>query len=343
MPTHRPNTGTETTAMTGRHIPCGYRSPASLAGLPAGEAVLLGLSGGADSASLLDMLVSSGENVILCHVNHGIRGEEAMRDQHFCGLLAEKYGLEIIVRHIDVPAEAGTTGEGLEEAARRLRYGIFSEIMKERGIKLLATAHNANDNAETVLFNISRGCGTKGACGIPAVRRFGDGFIVRPLLRVGRREIEKYCSENLLEYVTDSTNLDANYSRNRIRLNVIPELERINPDFISAVTRFTDSVSDDTEWTEREAEAFLSAHDGGFGREDLSLLPRPVTVRIISKAAASCGAKPEKKHIDALMSALADGSTAAVTMPGSVIGSIGRNGRITFVFDKREKKKRTEE
>lgn len=208
-----------------------YRSPHRLADLPKDTSVLLALSGGADSRALLHVLANeakkNGFSLLLAHVNHGIRGEEALRDETFCKALAEQYGLEICILRADVPTLAKDSGKGLEEAAREVRYAYFEGLMKERQISILVTAHHADDALETVLFHLARGSGRKGLCGIAPVRPFGDGVLVRPLLQVPRQAILEYCRQNGLEFVTDSTNSDTSYARNRIRSQVIPVLEEL--------------------------------------------------------------------------------------------------------------------
>lgn len=139
------------------------------------------------------------------HVNHGIRGEEAIRDREFCRGFCRDRGIPFFCLDADVPAMR-QQGESLETAARRVRYGYFAAVMGEQDYPLLAVAHNADDNLETVLFRICRGTGLRGLCGIPPVRAFGSGYLVRPLLGVSREEILRYLGERELSYVTDSTN-----------------------------------------------------------------------------------------------------------------------------------------
>ena len=182
-------------------------SPHALAGLPSDAALLLAFSGGIDSRVLLDLLSDlqkkNGFRLVLAHVNHGIRGDEALRDRDFCQKMAAEYGYEIRFLDADVPALAEQHGTGLEEEARRVRYDFFADLMKREGIPLLVTAHHADDNLETMLFRLCRGSGLRGLCGIPPVRRFGDGFLVRPMLAsgLGREEIERYAAEKHLSYV----------------------------------------------------------------------------------------------------------------------------------------------
>lgn len=196
--------------------------------LKGGECVTAALSGGADSVCLLLVLNDLKERYSLkldaVHVNHCIRGEEADRDEQFCRKLCERLGVELTVKRIDVPAIAAEKKQSLEEAARNVRYAVFAE---HSAGGLTATAHTASDNAETVLLNLARGTGLKGMCGIPPVR----DSIIRPLIDVTRQDVENYLKETGQDFVTDSTNLDNDYTRNRIRHNIIPEILRINSGF----------------------------------------------------------------------------------------------------------------
>ena len=203
---------------------------------------LVAFSGGADSRLLLELTVRAlaerdGEDgkrqVIAAHLHHGIRGEEADRDLAFCQRVCAELGVELVWERADVPAMAAESGEGLETAARRVRYEFFQRTMDERGIPVLMTAHHADDNLETVLERLLRGTGTRGMGGIPPIRtmasdcRFPVTVLYRPLLEMTRREILSACEQMGLEYVTDSTNLEDGCIRNRIRHTVIPALEAI--------------------------------------------------------------------------------------------------------------------
>ena len=214
--------------------------------------VVAGLSGGADSVCLLSVLNSLkndfGFNLIAVHVNHGIRGEEAKRDEIFSENYCKKLGIPFKLFSYDCPLEAKKTGEGLEECGRRLRYQSFNSVCPNDNYRI-ATAHNANDNAETVLFNISRGSSLKGACGIPSVR----DNIIRPVLFASREQIEKFCNDNSLEYITDSTNNSDDYSRNKIRHCVLPVLSEINHGAISSFTRFSQNAKEDSDYLEKIA------------------------------------------------------------------------------------------
>lgn len=217
--------------------------------------IVVGLSGGADSTLLTYLLLQKyGAERLLCvHVHHGIRGEEADRDEAFVRAFCAFYKLELSVLKKNIPALAAERGEGVEECARRVRYACFAEAAGESGS--IATAHNADDNAETVLLNLTRGMGPKGACGIPEKR----GNIYRPLLRVSRAEIEFLCAECSLSFVVDSTNKDTAYTRNRLRHNVLPELKAVNPQMTEAVSRFTESMALQQDFIRSQAEALLEA------------------------------------------------------------------------------------
>ncbi|MBO4500915.1 MAG: tRNA lysidine(34) synthetase TilS [Clostridia bacterium] len=193
------------------------------------QSVLLGFSGGIDSSVLFDVLLSLrqkyGFTLYAAHVNHMIRGEESDSDEAFVREKCAGAGVELFCERIDVPKTAKETSRSVELAARDARYAFFEKCVAERGIDRVATAHNADDNTETVLFNLVRGTSLKGLCGIPYAR----GNVIRPLRDCTRQMIAEYAKRFSVSYVTDSTNFIDDCSRNILRLNVIPELRRINP------------------------------------------------------------------------------------------------------------------
>ena len=221
--------------------------PRKLAGLSSDVPVLLAFSGGADSMALLDMMQKEypAAPILLAHVNHGIRGEEALRDRAFCENVAKERGIEIAILDADVPALAKEKGQSLEEAAREVRYAFFAELMEKRNIPLLLTAHHADDHLETVLFRIARGTGLSGLCGIAPIRPFGAGDLVRPLLGFTKQEILIYCKQNDLSFVTDSTNADTAYARNRIRADILPIMEELYTDASHRAVRMSAELSED--------------------------------------------------------------------------------------------------
>jgi tRNA(Ile)-lysidine synthase len=287
--------------------PIGFATPAALAGVAPDTPVLLALSGGADSRALLELLAEAskrdGFRLLLAHVNHGIRGEDAIRDREFCRTLAEHYGMEIALLDVNVPALAAERGQGIEETAREVRYEFFERLMRERGIPLLATAHHADDNLETLLFRICRGSGLRGLSAIAPCRPFGIGSLVRPLLRVSRREIEMLCEARGLEFVTDVTNADTAYARNRIRAEVIPILETLFDAPQGRVAEMTEGLRADEAYLSSVAEDFYEKHltNGTLPRDPLASLASPIRSRVLRLwVEHEIGVEPERVHLQAL-------------------------------------------
>lgn len=212
------------------------------AGISNNSSLIVALSGGCDSVALLHALHSIkldfGFSLSAVHVNHGIRGTEATRDAEFVADFCQKLGIQCDIHNRNILLECEKTGESTELCARRIRYEIFDEYTA-RGY-IVATAHTASDNTETVLFNLTRGTGIKGLCGIPFTR---TGYI-RPILACTRQDTEQYCNANGISYVTDSTNLSDEYTRNFIRHNIIPELKKVNPAIDLAVYSMASQLTD---------------------------------------------------------------------------------------------------
>lgn len=190
-----------------------------------GEAVVAGVSGGADSMCLLHILADIRKelNIKLAavHIHHGVRGDTADRDARFVEEYCKKEDIQFYLYKRDVPTLAKKWGMSCEEAGRKVRYDAFSQVVELMGGQgKIAVAHNADDLAETVLLNLFRGTGIKGLAGIQPVR----GNIIRPILCLTRKEVEEYDSSNNLDYVTDETNLTDEYTRNKIRLDILPAI-----------------------------------------------------------------------------------------------------------------------
>lgn len=232
--------------------------------------VVVGFSGGADSVCLLHILNSIKNEfdyeIVGAHVNHGIRGEEALRDVDFARNFCEKLDVDFKLHSVDCVKKAKENGESVEECGRHLRYDFFYGL-SDCNTKI-ATAHNANDNAETVLFNIARGSTIKGGGGIPPIR----GNIIRPLIYCTRKEIEGYCFENNLQFVTDSTNLCDDYTRNKIRHAVLPVLEDINSEAISNFTFFSSNAREVAGHIQDEASTAIEYAYNGDGTYSVSAL-----------------------------------------------------------------------
>lgn len=219
-----------------------------------GDTVVVGLSGGADSVCLTHWLREnfSGLRLAACHINHQLRGEESDRDERFVEAFCEQEQIPLYRETVSVRERAKALCLSEEECGREVRYTFFEETAQKLEQKMdgrvwIATAHTQTDQAETVLFRLVRGSALKGLCGIPPVR----GRIVRPLLGASREEIEAYCTEHGLSYVTDSTNLSCGYSRNRIRLQVLPELSRINNAAVQHIAKTAGLLAEDEEFLQR--------------------------------------------------------------------------------------------
>ncbi len=278
--------------------------------LEKGAVVVAALSGGADSVSLVRALKSLEETldirVCACHLNHGLRGEESDSDERFCAELCEKLGIPLEKRRVEV-GKLLRPHESVEQAARRIRYEFFEETLRKFGSSVLATAHTASDNAETVLFNLTRGTGISGLCGIPPIRGLGSGCrVVRPLLQCTRAEVEAYLTGLGQGFVTDKTNLSEDYSRNRIRLNVISELEKINPSLQPVIFRMTKILREDDDFLEELSDKALSDASSGRGWDAaaLSRLPKPVKARAIRRILEQGGIEPSALRIRSAMELL---------------------------------------
>ncbi len=281
-------------------------------------AVVAGVSGGADSVALLHLLVSlRSESRIAAltavHVNHSLRGEESLRDQCFVEKLCREWDVPLYVEQYDVAMLAAEQGKGIEEVGRELRYAAFQKAAQAYPSSRIATAHTADDNAETLLMHLCRGSGLHGATGIPPVR----GDIIRPLIACTRKDIETYCLEHCLSYVTDSTNVNITYARNRIRHTVMPQLRMVNSQATEALTRFIEQARQTDRFIDKlTARAIADARtdrDGVYSREVLCSLEEPIR----SSALCRIVKMAEERHIALLLSALEAGS-GAVVLPNGV-------------------------
>lgn len=272
------------------------------------DRVVVGFSGGADSVCLLHLINTYknqfGYNIKAVHINHGIRGEEAERDELFAEGFCEMSGIPLESVRFNCVEEAKKRKESLEECGRRLRYEIFNSLCTENSV--IATAHNANDNAETLIFNMTRGTSVKGLCGIPYVRE----NIIRPILDCSRKEIEGYCSENGLSFVTDSTNLSVDYTRNKIRHEILPVIESINPSFLDAFSSLCDNARAVSDFVSINADALLvdsKTENNTYRREKLlNSHPSLCSEAIVKAYNDFCGESLDRKKIKALSELLKD-------------------------------------
>jgi len=248
--------------------------------LPPGAAVVCALSGGADSVCLLHWLAQRGDlDLRAAHFNHQLRGEEAHRDEAFVRDLCARWSIPLTVGRGDVAAYAKEKGLSTEEAGRALRYAFLRETA---GQALIATAHNSDDNAETVLLNLIRGTGLKGLGGIPPAQN----GVVRPLLTTSREEIEGYLAAHQLPHVEDSTNSDDTYTRNRIRHQVLPLLRELNPGAVRHIDAAAAQALAADRYLDREARrAFVGLGTGpgwvSLPWDTLYRAPPPLRPRLI--------------------------------------------------------------
>jgi len=299
-----------------------------------GQRLLVAVSGGPDSVSLLDVLVRLAAEgalaLVVAHFHHGLRGEEADADALYVQALASRYGLEAVVGRGDVRAEAERMGRGVEAAARRLRHGFLREQAREHSCERIALGHTASDRVETVLLHLLRGSGLWGLRGIPPVRP----PFVRPLVEVWRADTEAYCRAAGLTWRVDRTNLEAGASlRNKIRHELLPLLEaEYRPRAAEAVLRCAEAVDAEMAWTEalvREALGGAVETAAGLARVRLAsirALPDGLLIRVLRHAASEAHGPLwdwSQVHFRALIHAAREGQTGhKVTLPGGLEGRV---------------------
>ncbi len=215
--------------------------------------IIAAVSGGADSIVLLDLLAKEQEafglSIVVAHFNHQLRGVESEGDEQFVAQRARHYGFEFYVERANTAEYSRVTKTGIQDAARKLRYEFFDKLLISSGFDKIATAHHADDNAETILLNLFRGAGVQGLSGIPVYRE--DKKIVRPLLFAQREEIDLYVNAEQLTFRTDSSNAKDHYTRNFIRHNILPPVKKeVNPNLVMTLSRSAELF--------RELEAFLT-------------------------------------------------------------------------------------
>ena len=219
------------------------------------DKVIAGISGGADSICLLFVLLrlkeKIGFDVIAVHVNHGLRGESAKRDERFTETFCREWNIPCIVYHENVKEIAVQKKLSVEEAGRLVRRKAFEEVRVRYGGTKIALAHHQNDNAETMLLNLARGTGIRGLSGIRPV----NGYMIRPLLGINRKEIEYYLKEHQLSYCEDETNAGDEYTRNRIRHQILPMLEeQVNRQAVRHMNETMEQLNQIRDYLEREIE-----------------------------------------------------------------------------------------
>ena len=291
--------------------------------------ILVALSGGADSVALLHLLSERAEKdhflLAACHVNHGIRGEEADRDEAFCYTLCQKMQIPLYTVRVDVPLVAKANKKGLEETARELRYDALGRLKNELGFDFIATAHHAEDHLETVLFHLARGCGTEGLFGILPMR----GDLIRPLLHCQKKDLLSYLSHIGQPFCTDSTNEDTDITRNYIRKVLLPGLQHINPNVAHAFLTTSEIL--------RKDDAFICSF---LPKEtsDLSVLSSlsdPVLARVLRREYQNAGGKGlQQIHVQSLVQLIRQGETGKRICLPCGISAVREKSSLSFVKTK---------
>ncbi len=299
--------------------------------------IIVGFSGGADSSLLLSYLVylrDTEENypeITALHVNHMLRGDEADRDEDFCRNRCAELGVPLETVRVNVPGIMESSGLGAEECARNARYDAFRRMAEKCEGSVVATAHNADDNLETVLFNLARGGGTSGLSGIPPVR---DGYVVRPLLCLSGEEIRNACESMDIPFVVDSTNVQEEYTRNFMRHSVVPLLRRVNPEVAAASVRSGMILREDEDYLRSLAVEAVGEYLPKTGISDsveipraaVAKLPLPVMSRAVMMAvAAVTNVRASSEQIRLCRRLVTDVGTGKVTLPDNVVFEVARD------------------
>ena len=310
--------------------------------LAAGETVLVGVSGGADSVCLLHVLKMLQKELeirlAVAHLNHGIRGEEADRDAAFVKKLCKDWNIPCYIEKEDVPALSKEEGVSEETAGRLARYGFFRKLCIEEGFDKIATAHNRDDQAETVLMRVLRGTGIEGMAGIRYLRQ---DRVIRPILDVEREQIEAYCLENGLSYCTDTTNQEETYTRNKIRHRLLPLLKaEFNPNITAALATMAENMAEDGDFLNGYARRLYQRLNNPtpsnkpvvLDIESLKLVQDSIRNRLFQLAAKDAMGKAytlERCHIEAIASLMEKETGATVDLPKGLRAAV-RYGWLAF-------------
>ncbi|MGE4285782.1 MAG: tRNA lysidine(34) synthetase TilS [Phycisphaerae bacterium] len=300
-----------------------------LASIGAGD-IIAGLSGGADSVCLLHCLVQSAgkRRIYALHINHNLRGAESDGDEAFCRDLCAKLGVEFYCESVDAEREAKRRGLSLETAARELRLGLFGEYCDRLGAKFIATGHHAGDNCETIIHRMMRGTHFRGLCGILPERQIRGLRIISPLLDCSKEDILAYCEDNGLPFRTDSSNLTTDYTRNRLRNQLIPELKKGFPELEEKLCELSKAARRYRNAVEREAssvwhEAVEMAEPDKVVIKQERFLEQNLFVRqeILRRALVGLGAGENKltsAHYEAMMKAAGSRDSRKYQLPDNI-------------------------
>lgn len=308
-----------------------------------GDKVVVGVSGGPDSIALLNILKNIKENkyinfeIVVCHINHMIR-QEATSDEEYVKKYCKDNNINCYVKKVEVEKMAETQKIGTEEAGRKARYEFFNEILEKTNSNKIATAHTANDNAETVLMNIIRGSGTAGLKGIEPKR----DNLIRPLIESTREEIEDYCAENKLNPRIDKTNFENIYTRNKVRNMLIPYIKKnFNPNIINSINRLSDLSKQENAYldqiTEKTYNSLLLEEKNdeiildlkAFNSQELVIKNRLVLYTINKVLGTRSGI--EKKHIEDIIKLCSNNIGNKFLIPNKKVKILVKNKKIFFM------------
>ena len=309
--------------------------------IQAKDKIVLGVSGGPDSITMLDILRQIREEfdfeIVVAHINHMIR-KEAIQDEEYVKNYCEKNNIKCFVKRIDVIDIANDKKIGTEEAGRLVRYEFFDEVLKQTGANKIAIAHNKNDKIETIIMHVLRGSGLLGLKGIEPIR----GNIIRPLIECEREEIEKYCDENRLEPRIDKTNFENDYTRNKIRNIVIPYIEKeLNPNIIETIDRLSEVVKKEDRYLEKVAldvydKILIKQEPGqimlelkGFNEQDEVIKSRIILYSVKKLSGRSQGI--EKLHINDIIKLCNNNIGNKYLTPNKKIKILEKNKKIFFM------------
>ena len=283
-----------------------------------GDRIVVGFSGGPDSVLLVEMLLKLREkidfDIVLVHINHLLRGEEAQRDEDFSINYGKSKGLKVFARKINITSLGKEKGLSLEEAGREARYSFYKEVLEKSNSNKIALAHNKDDQIETFMFRLTRGTGLSGLEGIATKR---DRYI-RPISEIYKSEIVNYLDENNISYCIDSTNLENEFTRNSIRIDLIPFIEkRYNPKFKDKIFSLIEEIRDINIFIEKEIEQF--SYNETINIESILKFPKSIRGKILSKYLYKYGLEVNRKKISLIESILEKGGSQEISLDSQYI------------------------
>lgn len=296
--------------------------------IESGDRILVALSGGPDSVCLLDILIKLKETLNIeigaAHLNHMLRGEDALGDEEYVRRICKDLDIPYYIKRVDINKYAKENKLSSEMAGRSARYDFFDEIINKYGFNKIATAHNANDQAETILFRLMRGSGLEGLGGIKVSR---DNKIIRPILCLSRDEVEAYIEKQGLNPRIDKTNFEKIYNRNKIRLDILPYIkENFNADIVQTLNRMSTLLQKDNEYLEKEAEKYyekycLKSEKHFILKKQLFNKEEAITSRVIRNALVEYSKSNydfEMKHISEISYLAKKNSGKRVDLPNKI-------------------------